>query len=96
MGYKPWEFKRLKWDELWYIIKGYQNKTTREREERAYYWRELYALFCNIYRGEHDDTVLGSDIYPLSADKHTKAIRKPSDEVLRQMQELTNRMNNGN
>ncbi len=94
MGYKPWEFKRLKWDELWYIIKGYQNKTTREREERAYYWRETYALFCNIYRGEHDEAVLGSDIYPLSADKDI--VRKPSEDALRQMMELTKRMNDGN
>lgn len=85
----------MQWRDLWLIIKGYQNKVTREREERAYYWRETYALFCNIYRGEHDDTVLGSDIYPLSADSRENTSKKPSVDVLKQMEELTKRMNNG-
>ncbi len=76
-------------------MKGYKNKANREREERAFYWRETFALLCNINRGENTEPISGEDVYPLEIDKY-KAPAKPSDDILRMMQELTKRMNDGN
>jgi len=92
LGYKPWEYKRLHWADVWCIIEGYNTKVTRERGMMAYFFREQYALTYTINRGENTPAISGEEVYPLPDDKPIKS-KLPSEELIAKAREAAKRMN---
>ena len=64
----------------------------REQSERAYFFREQFALTYNINRGENTPSISGSEVYPLPSDNAIQP-KAPSQEQLSIAKGLIEKLN---